>query len=103
MDLTIMHRSPSQVTAQLSFSAHDPWVREHFPGAPVLPGSLALAAVLYLAEHLAAQTWTVRRLRCHAPVPPGTYRLCVTQHQGGVRGMLVDAHETPLVSAELVP
>jgi 3-hydroxymyristoyl/3-hydroxydecanoyl-(acyl carrier protein) dehydratase len=103
VDLTITAASASEVTAQLSFSAYDPWVREHFPGSPLLPGSLVLAAVLYLAEHLAVQTWTVRRLRCYAPVPPGSYRLCVTQHQDGVRGMLVDAQDTLLVSAELVP
>lgn len=103
MDLTVTQTSACQVTAQLSFTAQDPWVREHFPQSPLLPGSLALAALLHLAGHLAPHAWTVRRLRCYAPVPPGTYSLRVFEHEDCLRGHLVGVEGIPLVSAEFVP
>ncbi len=102
MDLTIMHQSPERAEACLSFAAHDPWVREHFPHMPILPGSLALAAILHLTERLTSTPeLTVRRFRCHTPLCPGSYRVSVIKEGTHWHGSIEDNQGQHLVRAEI--
>lgn len=104
MDLTLLRQEPGRAEARLTFAAADPWVREHFPGAPILPGSLALAALLHLACCLAPQAApTVRRLRCLAPMPPGTYHVVLEAEGTRWQGALTDTHGQTFVTAEILP
>lgn len=64
---------PIRHTGWFHFDPEDPIYRDHFPGRPVVPGTLITAAFLKAVEHLGLKALALRRFRFKAFVPPGTY------------------------------
>jgi 3-hydroxyacyl-[acyl-carrier-protein] dehydratase len=70
-------------TGEFCFDAGDPIYSGHFPGRPVVPGSLIVQAFLKAAEtrHDSGGQWIVQNFRFKAFVAPGcyTYRMEAAQ------------------------
>jgi 3-hydroxyacyl-[acyl-carrier-protein] dehydratase len=62
-------------TGEFCFNAGDPIYRGHFPGRPVVPGSLIVQAFLKAAEtrHTSGRQWIIQDFRFKAFVVPGCY------------------------------
>jgi len=98
MDLKIIALTPQYAAAQLTFAADDPCCREHFPGFPVLPGSVAAAAMLHLAQSMNPETsWAIQRLRCLRFAPPGAYEIHVCRTAHGLSGSMAPVGSTSVV------
>jgi 3-hydroxymyristoyl/3-hydroxydecanoyl-(acyl carrier protein) dehydratase len=103
MDLKIVALTPQHAAARLTFAADDPCCREHFPGLPILPGSLAAAALLHVAECMDPGTsWTIQRLRCLRFAPPGVYEILVRRTAHGLSAtMMPEGSSHVVVQAHL--
>lgn len=71
----------SPVEGFFRFDPEAPLYREHFPGNPVVPGTLIIHAFLELLEPTGP--WQPRRFRFLRFVPPGEYRYTVEPVEPG--------------------
>ena len=84
-------------TGYFYFDPEDPIYRDHFPGSPVVPGSLIIHAFME-AVGGPTGTETVRtatRFRFKQFIPPGKYAFRVrTRHDGRTECRLFDREKT---------
>jgi 3-hydroxyacyl-[acyl-carrier-protein] dehydratase len=67
------------------FDPEDPIYAEHFPGHPVVPGSLIISAFIQAAEGIKQnqKVWNVSNFRFKRFVPPGRYPFQIVAKSGG--------------------
>lgn len=78
MDLTLVHRSPVQVL--VDFALKDSCFTGHFPGNPVVPGTLILALCLHYLDTIFAPSklLTIQKFSFLRFAGPGSYLLSIT-------------------------
>jgi 3-hydroxyacyl-[acyl-carrier-protein] dehydratase len=83
MDLRLVSRTPLRLSA--TFESGDSCFHEHFPGNPVVPGSLVVGLCMQaVREHRnEAGPLLVRRFSFSRFVSPGAYDLCITEQEAG--------------------
>lgn len=89
-----------------TFPADDPIYADHFPHAPVVPGTLIIHAFRQEAERRGWQVTAIRSFRFRHFTVPGTYAFSVTMTESGLRCALLphaeaDAGGKPLATGEL--
>ena len=81
----VLMREPDRVVTRHRLDEQDPFFRDHFPGRPVLPGVLAIEAMLQAGRTLLAQhhedggRWVLassRALRFSRFLSPGQWLVC---------------------------
>lgn len=73
------------------FDPNDPIYQDHFPGKPVVPGSLILHAFLEVfRQHEMARPEVAEKFRFRKFVTPGWYRFCIQGISGLFRCELYD-------------
>ncbi len=67
------------------FDPDDLLYQDHFPGRPVVPGSVIIDGFMRAAEGWAGEggTWTVRDFRFKRFLPPGRYAYDLRRRQDG--------------------
>ncbi len=67
------------------FDPDDPIYRDHFPGHPVVPGSLIVHAFIEALDPLDQNpgTWSVTDFRFKRFIPPGRYAYCIEPKTDG--------------------
>lgn len=72
------------------FDPHDPIYKDHFPGHPVVPGSLIVSAFLEAAQtHEGRTMTTVQNFRFRRFISPGRYAYRIEQCKTGDTAHLV--------------
>lgn len=61
------------IHATLTFDGNDPLYEDHFPGNPVVPGSLVVEALLTLLQEKGVTPLSVRNFRFRRFIEPGSY------------------------------
>ena len=61
------------IHATLTFDGNDPLYEDHFPGNPVVPGSLVVEAFLNLLQERGVTPLSVRNFRFRQFIAPGSY------------------------------
>jgi 3-hydroxyacyl-[acyl-carrier-protein] dehydratase len=81
------------ITGTVYFDPDEEIYRDHFPGRPVVPGTLILQGFLAaLAGHgLKGQRLAVESLRFKRFLSPGAYTYCIRLTRGGARCALMEA------------
>ncbi|MHB9097240.1 MAG: hypothetical protein ACYC5X_05395 [Syntrophales bacterium] len=72
------------------FDPDDPIYRDHFPGYPVVPGSLVVQAFL----DLAGDAGTIEQFSFRSFLVPGAYRYRMTRVQNGWECLLIEGEKT---------
>ena len=77
MDLSLISRNPLRMS--VLFEPDDPCFREHFPGNPMVPGSLVTGLFLALIAHFHERPGQllIRRISFSRPAMPGAYELSI--------------------------
>lgn len=72
-------------TGYFYFDPEDPIYAEHFPGHPVVPGSLIISAFIKAAEGIKQneEAWNISNFRFKRFVPPGRYPFQIVPMSGG--------------------
>jgi 3-hydroxyacyl-[acyl-carrier-protein] dehydratase len=65
--------TPTDQKGNFFFDPKDPIYDDHFPGQPVVPGSLIIAAFLKVIEEKDIQPTAIHGFRFKAFVSPGSY------------------------------
>lgn len=67
------------------FDPQDPIYAEHFPGHPVVPGSLIISAFVQAAEGIkhTEDEWNISNFRFKRFVPPGRYPFQIVPKSDG--------------------
>jgi 3-hydroxyacyl-[acyl-carrier-protein] dehydratase len=67
------------------FDPEDPIYAEHFPGHPVVPGTLIISAFIQAAEAIKPdqKTWKISNFRFKRFVPPGRYAFQIAPMSDG--------------------
>ena len=101
--------SPDQPAwhGRFTFPAYDPIYADHFPHAPVVPGTLIIHAFRQEATRRGWQVRGIRAFRFRHFVTPGTYAFTLTPTEYGLRCTLTQTDEAgnagkPLTTGELV-
>ncbi|UZP66733.1 hypothetical protein N1030_14105 [Desulfovibrio mangrovi] len=102
-------QQPSSLTSwngNFTFPADDPIYADHFPHAPVVPGTLIIHAFRQEAERRGWQVTAVRSFRFRHFAVPGSYAFSVTVTESGLRCALLPHAEyhaggKPLATGEL--
>jgi 3-hydroxyacyl-[acyl-carrier-protein] dehydratase len=83
MDLTLVSRTPLRLSVR--FEPGDACFREHFPGNPVVPGSLIAGLCMQaMREHLGCTgRLVIERFSFSRFAPPGAYMLGIDELDGG--------------------
>ena len=88
----------SNVTGEIFFDPEDSIYADHFPGNPVVPGSLIIAAflrVVGLAAKAEGKSWSVENFRFRRFIPPGQYDYRISwKSDGSVQCALYDDGRT---------
>ena len=82
-------KPPSRIhTGTFRFEANDPIYKDHFPGQPVVPGSLIVQAFATAAKSLPVpfEAATVSEFRFKRFVTPGTYAYRLELRDDGEKG-----------------
>jgi 3-hydroxyacyl-[acyl-carrier-protein] dehydratase len=86
------------IAGEFYFDPEDVIYRDHFPGKPVVPGSLIIDAFMRVvgpAVGKRRQTWTVENFRFRHFIAPGRYAFHVAgQPDGSIRCVLSDGGRT---------
>ena len=70
--------SPIVLTGSFFFDGSDPLYKGHFPGNPVVPGSLVVASFLSMLKGEGHTPSEVKNFRFRLFLPPGSYPWAVT-------------------------
>lgn len=88
------------------FDPQDPIYKDHFPGYPVVPGSLVVSAFLKAVQAQEGRTMTrIRNFRFRRFISPGRYAYRIEQSKVGDMAHLVCTlydEETRLVTGTLL-
>ena len=76
------------------FDPNDPIYQDHFPGRPVVPGSLIVAAFLKVVEQEEIEPTAIKRFRFKKFVIPGTYAYQMVIATGMIDCTLLQRKET---------
>jgi 3-hydroxyacyl-[acyl-carrier-protein] dehydratase len=82
MDLILISRTPLRLSVR--FEPSDACFHEHFPGNPVVPGSLIAALCLQAMREYLKYTGrlVIERFSFSRFATPGTYTLGIDEHDG---------------------
>ena len=101
--------SPGQQAwhGSFTFPADDPIYADHFPHAPLVPGTLIIHAFRQEATRRGWQVRGIRAFRFRHFVTPGTYAFTLTPTEYGLRCTLTQTDEAgnagkPLATGELL-
>lgn len=85
MDLTIAERRPDMASVICRFRAEDACFHDHFPGNPVVPGSLIVGISLYtvLTAFTGETPLRISRFSFLRPARPGEGILHIRVHEHG--------------------
>jgi 3-hydroxyacyl-[acyl-carrier-protein] dehydratase len=64
------------------FDPKDPIYRDHFPGQPVVPGSLIIDAFLKILEQEEIRPMAIKRFRFKTFISPGSYTYRLVTNAG---------------------
>jgi 3-hydroxyacyl-[acyl-carrier-protein] dehydratase len=92
-----MTDAPEVKEGIFSFDPDDPIYRDHFPGYPVVPGSLVVQAFL----DLAGDTGEIDQFRFRSFLVPGAYRYRMVRVQNGWECLLLEGEKT-MVKGRLI-
>ncbi|MFA6009952.1 MAG: hypothetical protein WC799_08205 [Desulfobacteraceae bacterium] len=78
------------------FDSKDPIYAEHFPGRPVVPGSLIIWAFTQALEKngYVLQAINLDQFRFRRFIGPGSYRFSLVPLDSGIKCVLYDNHKT---------
>lgn len=85
--------APIHQRGHFYFDADDPIYRDHFPGCPVVPGSLIVKAFLKIVAQKKIEPTAIRRFRFKKFVSPGTYAYEMVISTGMIDCTLLQAEE----------
>ncbi len=85
------------------FEPDDPIYAEHFPGHPVVPGSLIIHAFMEAAKKQVAvfEPWTIRDFRFKRFITPGRYAFRIQARQDGRMGCTLFDDSSAVVTGTL--
>jgi 3-hydroxyacyl-[acyl-carrier-protein] dehydratase len=81
-----MEPPESVVAGEFVFDPEDLIYPDHFPGNPVVPGSLIIAAFLRVVRSMAetgGTSWSVENFRFRRFIPPGQYAFRISGYSDG--------------------
>jgi 3-hydroxyacyl-[acyl-carrier-protein] dehydratase len=87
--MTSIHQS-----GHFYFDPNDPIYQDHFPGCPVVPGSLIVEAFLKVVAQKKIDPTVIRRFRFKRFVIPGTYTYEMVISTGMIDCTLLQKEET---------
>lgn len=93
MDLSLVSREPLRL--RVSFEQDDSCFHEHFPGNPVVPGSLVVGLCMQALREHRNETGLLllKRFSFSRFASPGAYELIITEQEAGYQCTLSqDAH-----------
>ena len=86
--------TPIHQKGHFYFDSQDPIYRDHFPGRPVVPGSLIMEAFLKIVEQKKIEPTAIGRFRFKRFVLPGTYAYEMVISTGMIDCTLLQTEET---------
>jgi 3-hydroxyacyl-[acyl-carrier-protein] dehydratase len=100
----MIQRTPDGYTGTFFFDPDDPLYREHYPGRPVVPGSLIVQAFILAAlNHTKSKAYRrVQRFRFKRFVHPGRYVYAMSPTDDGCLVCTLSDGSTPLVTGMLL-
>lgn len=83
MDLRLVSQDPLRLTA--TFEPDDSCFHEHFPGNPVVPGSLVVGLCMQALREHRSETGPLllKRFSFSRFASPGSYDLCIAKQESG--------------------
>ena len=81
-----MGNPESTIAGEFYFDPDDPIYTDHFPGRPVVPGSLIIEAFMTAVRPVLKEQWStilVENFRFRHFISPGRYAFCVTSQTDG--------------------
>ena len=84
------------IEGHVHFDPEDPIYADHFPGHPIVPGSLIVWAFGQVLEKTGVDTGTIRldQFRFRRFISPGSYRYTIHETEKGLRCTLLDKDNT---------
>lgn len=93
-----MEASESLIAGEFFFDPEDSIYPDHFPGNPIVPGSLILEAFMRVVRPVlgdCGKTWAVENFRFRRFISPGRYAFRVTgKSDGALQCALYDGDRT---------
>jgi 3-hydroxyacyl-[acyl-carrier-protein] dehydratase len=82
----MMGKAEPTIAGEFYFDPDDPIYADHFPGRPVVPGSLIVEAFMTAVRPFLKEPWCiilVENFRFRHFISPGRYAFCVTSKTDG--------------------